>query len=170
MSQKIAIPLLVLFLLVVTISNNLLLAPPFPQTAFLGKRYQVNFQVYGLIKPTFSFKGLPSFFKGFPNGTLAGTPDSFGSYKIAISFSDKTRNGSSEVIIAIATNDTSQAISNSPIQTTPDSIYIGLSETSWTYRAGDPIYIELNFLNAVDPIVVCYTNVPEELIADNATI
>lgn len=141
MSQKIALLLLVLFLLAVTTSNNLLLAPPFPQTAFLGKRYQVNFQVYGLIKPTFSFKGLPPFFKGFPNGTLTGTPDSIGSYKATISYSDKTRNGSSEVIIAVATNNTTNAISNSPFYTTLDSIYIGLSKTSWTYRAGEPIYI-----------------------------
>lgn len=51
-----------------------------------------------------------------------------------------------------------------------DSIYIGLSEASWTYRAGEPIYIELNFLNAVDPIVVCFTNVPEGLVVDNTTI
>ena len=141
MSQKIAIPLLVLFLLAVTTSNNLLLTPPFPQTAFLGKKYQVNFQVYGLIKPTFTFKDLPSFFKGFPNGTLSGTPDSIGSYKITVSYSDRSRNGSSEVIIAVATNDTTSAISNLPLTTTPDSIYIGLSETSWTYRTGEPIYI-----------------------------
>lgn len=136
MSQKIAIPLLVSFLLVVTTLNNLLLTPPFPQTAFLSKRYQVNFQVYGLIKPTFTFKDLPSFFKGFPNGTLTGTPDSIGSYKITVNYSDKTRNGSSEVIIAVATNDTTSAALNSPSKTTLDSIYIGFSETSWTYRAG----------------------------------
>jgi hypothetical protein len=165
-------PLLILLpcLIHLAIADSLLLDPPFPPTAFLNQKYEVKFQVRGLVKPTFSFKGLPNFLIGQSNGTLSGTPQEVGSFKIMVGYSDKSHNGSEEVIISIASNDTTSTSIDPNTNALGGSLYIQTSTVSWIYRAEDDIYVELAFLNAADPVVVSYKNLPAELTADNTTI
>lgn len=74
MSKFLSFWLILCSLLYLTTTSNLLLDPPFPPSAFLNQKYSIRFQVYGLIKPTFSFSGLPSFLVGYSNGSLIGIP------------------------------------------------------------------------------------------------
>lgn len=170
MSKFLSFWLLVGALLHLMRASNLLLDPPFPPAAFLNQKYSIRFQVYGLVKPTFSFSGLPTFLVGYGNGSLIGIPSAIGSYKVNVTYSDKTRKGSDEVVICIQSNTTENINLDSNEQSLKGNLYIDSSSNLWIYKAGDPIEIEFNFINVVEPVVVGYKNLPLGLKGDNAVV
>lgn len=133
--------LLLGYLLLLAAAAPVLLAPPFPPTAFLGQNYQLRFTASGLFRPSFAFQQLPSSFKGFANGTIAGTPQEVGSFKIVVKYVDKTHNGAAEVLISVASNSTDNP-NLSPYAQFPSSpLYLSFSDSNRVFRAGDAIEI-----------------------------
>jgi hypothetical protein len=138
----------------------LLLTPPFPPTGFLGQDYQLRFQASGLIKPVFTFEGLPPFLTGFGNGTVAGTPDALGCFNIVVKYSDKTHNGSQEAVICMATNSTDGLNLNPQTQSLNSPLYISPSVSSWMFQVGQQIEIGFECINSVAPVVSSFMNLP----------
>ncbi len=93
-----------------------------------------------------------------------------GSFKVNISYSDKTRKGSDEVIICIQSNTSDNINLDSNEQNLKGNLYIDSSSNLWIYRAGEPIQIEFNFINVVEPMVTSYKNLPQGLIGDSSTV
>lgn len=135
------LPILLLALLHLIHAGNVLITPPFPPTAFLGQPYSIRFQGTGLSKPTFTFTDLPPFLKGFPNGTLTGTPTETGSFKVLINYADKTRNGTTSAIISVGDNNTEHMTLTPNWQGTISPLFLSFSDGSRTFRAGQTIDI-----------------------------
>lgn len=135
------LPILLIALLHLIHAGNILINPPFPPTAFLGQNYSIRFQGTGLSKPTFAFTDLPPFLKGFPNGTLSGTPTETGSFKVLINYADKTRKGTTSVLISVADNNTEHIKLMPNWQGTTSPLFLSFSDETRTFRAGQTIDI-----------------------------
>lgn len=131
--------LLSLFAFYTASTGSVLVTPPFPPTAFVGQSYTLRFQASGLVRGTFSFEQLPPFLKGFSNGTISGTAESTGSHKIIVKYADRTKNGSAEVVLSIAANNTDNVNLDPNAQTLSNSLFISLSGHRRAFKAGDSI-------------------------------
>ncbi len=133
--------LLLTALLQINHASNIFITPPFPSTAFIGQTYTVRFQGSGLVKPSFNFLQLPPFLKGFANGTVTGAPTETGSFKVIISYIDKTHNGTADVIISVADNNTDSVNLAPSQQILSNPLYLSFSDGSRTFQVGEAIDI-----------------------------
>jgi hypothetical protein len=138
---RLLLAVLLTAILHLTHTSNILITPPFPPTAFLGQSYTLRFQGTGLVKPSFVFSQLPPFLKGFPNGTVTGAPTETGSFKVTVNYTDKTHNGTAEVIISVADNNTDHVTLTPSSQFLTSPLFLSFSDGSRTFRAGQAIDI-----------------------------
>lgn len=159
--------LIVALLLTATIQHDatLFLTPTYPSSAFIQQYYEVIFRVRGLDGPTFTFANLPNFFTGSADGTLSGTPNITGTFKINISYTDGTNSGSSRVVINVlgSPNTAASAKQNSEVV----FLVIQNAISSWIYRSGDFITLQLS-ANGTAPITWNYNSLPSGLNGDNS--
>jgi hypothetical protein len=147
-------------------SQDLFLSPAYPPTAFLSQYYEVIFRVRGLNYPTFTFDNLPDFLTGKADGSVSGTPTITGTFKITVTYTDGNTTQSVKVVVSVANGPNtpasqaqSQAVVNLIVQTVA---------SSWIYRVGSKISIQLNSANGVAPITWNYKNLPSGLSGDNS--
>lgn len=159
--------LIVALLLTATIQQDatLFLTPTYPSSAFIQQYYEVIFRVRGLDGPTFTFANLPNFFTGSADGTLSGTPNITGTFKINISYTDGTNSGSSRVVINVlgSPNTAASAKQNSEVV----FLVIQNAISSWIFRSGDFITLQLS-ANGTAPITWNYNSLPSGLNGDNS--
>ena len=85
--------ILAIIMVSAVLSGDLFLTPQYPSTGFYLQYYEVRFRVRGLDYPTFTFTGLPEFFKGSSSGVISGTPDATGTFQIGVKFESGDMSG-----------------------------------------------------------------------------
>ena len=136
--------LLVFFLVGLSLqgsSNDFFLSPPRPPTAFVGEYYTATFRVLGLDNPVFKYVDLPQCFKGYPDGTIEGTPDKAGSYPVRVHFSGVGCDEYRDIVFRIAdsVSSTEGFDRKSGVMSADRFIVVNSAERSFTYKVGDPI-------------------------------
>lgn len=148
----------VLFAALALTTTSLFLSPAYPATAFYQQYYETRFRVRGLIHPTFTFENLPKFFTGSEDGVLSGTPDITGTFRITIKYAEGDQSGESQVVISVTASPNTEESEKQSAEVVYLVIETALS--TWIYRSGDNINIELIAKHGVAPLTWSFANLP----------
>ena len=147
-------------------SAHLFLSPTYPSTAFVQQYYETRFRVRGLTHPRFTFRNLPTFFKGSEEGVVSGTPDIVGTFRVTIAYTDGTQSDESQVVFSVTSSpNTAESQKQSAAVV---YLVIETALSTWIYRSGDAISIDLVAKHGVAPITWSFQNLPAGLFADNS--
>lgn len=146
--------------------HHLFLSPAYPPTAFYEQYYEARFRVRGLTHPTFRFENLPSFLEGSEDGVVSGTPDITGTFRITVHYSDDEHEGESRVVISV----TSSPFTVESEKQSAAVVYLVIETalSTWVYRSGDNIAIDLVAKHGVAPLTWSFANLPDGLFSDNS--
>lgn len=123
----------------------------------------------GLDNPVFKFVGLPSCFKGSPDGTLEGTPDKAGSFVITVHYTAPGCDAANQVVIRVANSVASTTGVNSAagVQANAQFIVVNVN-SSLVYRAGQNINLNLGADHGKAPYTWSFSNLPSGLVGDKS--
>ena len=161
--------LLGLFLVTLTMQgcgSDYFLSPPLPPTAFIGEYYTTQFRILGLDNPLFKFVDLPKWFKGYKDGTIAGTPKKAGSYPVRVYFTTPGCDNYRDIVVRVAPSVSSTEEFNraAGVMASERFIVVNSAKRSFTYKSGEKINIELQAAQGKAPYTWNYLNLPSGLV------
>lgn len=146
--------------------SDYFLSPPLPPTAFIGEYYTTQFRILGLDNPVFKFSDLPEELKGYPDGTLAGTPLKAGSYPVRVFFTTPRCDSYRDIVVRVAHSVSSTEEFNraAGVMASEKFIIVNNQQRSFTYKAGEKVNLSLQAVKGVSPYTWSFMNLPAGLV------
>lgn len=142
-------------------------SPSLPPTSYYGEYYTVHFRVIGMDNPTFSFENVPDCFKAYNNGSIQGTPDKIGSFSIKITFSSGEETDSRETVLRTVSSRNDKNEGNPQFDTgIKYQMEVSSQISQFVFTEGSSISFCLTAINAKEPIVWNFVNLPSKLIGN----
>lgn len=145
---------------------NFLLSPAIPNTAFQGQYYEVRFRVRGLESPNFTYKNLPSFLNGTSEGVVSGMASSVGSFKVSVTYTSGSSQGSSDVVFRVIAS-SSSGLSVAQDRAATNLIIQTLYNGNYVFRTSQTIEVQLSAAQGSAPFTWNYNNLPSGLKGDS---